>query len=603
MTRQMTQSNKLLNFLDYLGDLNPQLLREIKGKLKPKNIIATAAVSLVVQFAIVINHLSKLPDTSDRVINKSTETIYSVAEQYSRYCTGTIENKAYRYGYGSVLCYQDMHNHWMINWQLFWFDLFVTLSVVGIVALLVLGTYFLINNAIAENRQGTLNLVRLSPQSATNIFLGKILGVPILLYLFIALCLPLHAVAALQSHIPFTLIVGFYLTIIAACSFFYSSGLLLSFLFPKSITSWSVTIAIAVFLYFTTNLSTYKYHFHTQTLLDWVLLLNPNNLILYLGKTTGIPFHHFDYTDFSFLGNGSYNTRNSDPIFLSNVLFYGQALWTKISVGLSLAIANYCLWTYWICQGLKRRFYNSENTIISKSQSYWITGYLTAIAVGFSFQDTDHNFLFGNIVFLQFLFLVWCMSLTFALSPQNQTLKDWARYRHQMSGQGNILWRELVFGEKSPSTIAIAVNALITTLYVVPALTIFPLCDRSSDVFWGLILSLGTIIFCAGIAQLILISKNKYKKILAAATITAVTLAPPISYFAILTYNHFEGSHIIPLGWLFTAFPSVAVEDAALSTIGLTILGQWLAIALVSLQITRKLRHAGRSETYKIIGG
>ena len=598
-------TNNLPNYFDYLGDWNPQFLREIKGRLKTKNVIATAAISIAIQFIVVINFLRKLPDASYKMINNSSEIIYSVAEQYSRYCTGIIEEKKYRYNYDPILCNQDMHDRWMINWQLFWFDIFVALSVISIALLLVLGTYFLINNAIAEKKQETLNLVRLSPQSASNILIGKILGVPILLYLFIGLGLPLHTIAALQAHIPLSLLIAFDLAIIASCVFFYSVGLLLSFLIPKSIIAWAIAVAIAVFLTFTTLLNTYKYDFHTETLLDWLLLFNPNNLILYLGKATGLPYHHFDYPDFSIFGSGSYRERNFEPIFLNHVLFYGQAIGAKIGIGIGLVISNYCLWTYWIWQGLKRRFYNPENTVISKQQSYWITGFFVATAIGFSLQDTNDNFLFANIVFLQFLFLIWCLGLTFALSPQRQTLEDWARYRHQMKEQGNILWRELVFGEKSPSTVAIAMNVLITTLYVIPALTIFSLEDKTIDLFWGLILSLGTILLCAALAQWILMGKSKHKKILATATAMAITIVPSIIYVALHIYTDawFESSYKVPLAWLFTSFPSIAVENSTLSTICLAILGQWLAITLVSLQITKKLRQAGRSESYKIVNG
>lgn len=604
MVQSTKITSKLLNYFDYLGDWNPQFIREIKGKLKSKNIIATVVLAIITQFILVISFLAKLPDASYQVIEKPSEKIYLATEQYSRYCAGFIEKQKYRYSYDSVLCHQDMHDRWMIDWQLFWFDIFAILSVIGIALLLILGTYFLISNAIAEKKQETLNLIRLSPQSATNIFVGKILGVPILLYLFVALGLPLHTIAALKAHIPLNLIISFDLAIIASCGFFYSLGLLLSLLIPKSINAWVTALAIASFLIFSSVLNTYKYLFHTDTLIDWVLMFNPNNLILYLGKVTAIPYHHFDYVDFSILGNGSYEYRESEPIFLSNILFYGQALWSKIGVGLGLIIANYCLWTYWIWQGIERRYYNPENTVISKQQSYWITAYFTAIAVGFSLQNAEQDFLFGNLVFLQFLFIIWCLTLTLALSPQNQTLQDWARYRHQTSNQGNILWRELVFGEKSPSTVAIAINLLITTLYIIPSLTIFPLCDQATNLFWGLILSFSTILLCAALAQLILMSKSKHKKIFATATMIAITIVPSVIYSVVHLYTEtgdYTSTYEVPLGWLFTSFPAIAVKNATFSSIALAILGQWLAITLVSLQITKKLRQAGRSETYRIL--
>lgn len=39
--------------LDRLGNWNPQLLRELKGRLKPRNVIITIALSLVSQLMLL----------------------------------------------------------------------------------------------------------------------------------------------------------------------------------------------------------------------------------------------------------------------------------------------------------------------------------------------------------------------------------------------------------------------------------------------------------------------------------------------------------------------------------------------------------------------
>jgi hypothetical protein len=600
MTPTAKTTNKVQDYLDYLWEWNPQLWREAKGKLKVKNIVLTVGLAIIVQFLIVINYLSKLPDASYKVQQKASELTYFATPQHSRYCLG---DKPYN-TYENALCHQDMLDHWVINWQLFWFDIFVTLSVIGIALLLVLGTYFLVNNAIAEQQQGTLHLVRLSPQSVASILVGKILGVPILLYLFVALGLPLQTIAALKANVPLNLLLTFDLAVIASCCFFYSLGLLLSFVIPKAITAWAISIAISCFLGFFTILSTHKYALSTSTVLDWLFLFNPNNLILYLGKVTGIPYHYFDYPDFSMFGNSSSKNEDLEPIFFSNLLFYGQALWAKVSVGLGLVIANYCLWSYWIWQGLKRRFYNPENTVISKQQSYWITGYFIVIALGFALQKIDNDFSYHyfllNIALLQFTLLFLFVGLTFALTPQRQALQDWARYRHQMGKKGNVLWRELILGEKSPSTVAIVINLVITTLYLIPSLIIFPNKGEGIVTFWGLILSMSLIVLYAALTQCILLAKSKHRVLIASVTILSLIIAPP--FLISLTSISSGASGTISIAWLFTSFSFMAIEKATLSNIALVILGQWLAITLVSLQITKQLRQAGKSETYRIIG-
>ena len=594
MTQYAKRNAKMQHYLNYLGDLNPQFLREIKGKLKPKNIIATVVAAVFTQLVIAIAFLSRLPDISSPIIKNSSEIIYSAQKQYSRYCIASITDQNY-YSYNSALCYQDLQNHWVINWQLFWFDIFVALSVIGITMLILLGTYFLINNAITEHKQGTINFIRLSPQSASSILVGKILGVPILLYLFIALGLPLQTVAAMQSGISGSLLVTFYLAVIASCGLFYSFGLLISFMLPKSANSLMIAIAIGAFFLCTTILNTYKYNFHTSTVLDWLLIFNPYNLILYLGKNTGIAFHYFNYADLLFDSNRP--TEHIEPFLYSNLLFYGQALWQKIGIGFGLVIANYCLWTYWIWQGLTRRFSSLENTVISKKQSYWITGYFVAIALGFSLQTKKFHVV-ENIALLQFVLVIFLLGLTFALTPQRQTLQDWARYRHQTKKKGKILWQELVFGEKSPSTIAIAINVLMLTLYIVPSFLLFLNYEKSKFVLWGLVVSMSVALFYSAIAQLILITRGKNRAAIACgATALFVFVLPILMLTAeILPHRH----HLI---WLFTPFSALAVDNAAFSTIITAILGQWLAIILVSLQITRKLRQAGRSQTYKMFIG
>ena len=588
------------SYLDHLGSWNPQFLREVKGKLKPKNIIGVVAASLVTQFLIIIYHLGKLPDSTVEMANHFVKPI----EQYSRYCIGEIPAdytpRSSSYRFQNPLCVQDLQDHWMINWQVFWWDIFLVLSLMGIGLLLVLGTYFLINNSLAEKKQGTLSLVRLSPQSASSIFFGKILGVPMLLYLAIFAALPLHLVAALQAGINLSLLLAFYGAVIASCAFFYSLGLFISFIFPRSIVSWLTVAALIGFLGLTSVLSTYISQPNTELVVDWLLMFNPNNLLLALGKTTGIPYHYFDPAGFN-LYRGSYSPNDLDPFFFSQVLFYGQAIGNKVGIAISLVISNFALWTYWCWQGLIRRYYNPQSSLLTKQQSYWITGLIVAIGLGFSLQDVSHhrhedNFLISMCLF-QFALLIYFIGLIFALSPKRQTLYDWARYRHQKGGRN--LWRELVLGENSPSVLAIFLNVGIVSLYLAPSFVLFIDNDNSFSLqaaclTMGVIC--GTVVFYGAISQLILLHKSKHRTIFVGLTLLACTIGFPI----ILGFFNFTYSQTQPLfAWLFTPFPfAVFAEGYNTQQIVLGILGQWLAITIVSGQISRNLKIAGRSESY-----
>ena len=131
-----------LNWLERLGDWNPQLMRELKGRLKPRNLLIASVISLVGQFLLFLVAQTQLP---------------IVAGEGHRYCTANAVNHILRY------CVRDAFNNVVINWQLWWLELFVWLSLIGIFALIVIGTYLLISDLAHEERRGTLNFIRLSP--------------------------------------------------------------------------------------------------------------------------------------------------------------------------------------------------------------------------------------------------------------------------------------------------------------------------------------------------------------------------------------------------------------------------------------------------------
>ena len=68
-----------------LSEFNPQLLRELKGRLKGINVLITVCLSLLIQLSIIINRLGQLPDHN-----------YSEA-QYSSYCFGKKKYGEYKH--------------------------------------------------------------------------------------------------------------------------------------------------------------------------------------------------------------------------------------------------------------------------------------------------------------------------------------------------------------------------------------------------------------------------------------------------------------------------------------------------------------------------
>ncbi|MGV2826521.1 hypothetical protein [Myxosarcina sp. GI1(2024)] len=546
-----------LNFLEW----NAQLFREIKGKFKPRNIIFVVSASLITQALFLFYFLGKLPEPLE------------IGSQYSRYCFG---KDFHRYKF---LCQTDLLDNWMINWQLLWFDLFVLLSLVGIFALLIIGTYTIVADVVKEEERGTLNFIRLSPQSATSVLTGKILGVPSLLYLGIILAFPLHLFAGLGARLPLGKILAFDLVIVAACGFFYSVALLVSLVDTglPSLKPWLVSGMVTFFLSVTNAATMREYTTVNNNLFDWLNLFYPGRVLPYLADATYLPSDRLPYSN---VGE------------LAELLFYGHSLWTTASLGIGLTILNYALWTYWLWEALKRRFHDPQRTLLSKSQSYWLTGCFAFVALGFTLQSTRASHLMHNLGILQVFLLIFFLGLIAALSPHRQTLHDWARYRHHCERNGKVLWKELLFGDRSPANVAIAINLLIATAYILPSVFLFPFENKTFTAVWGLILSINIILFYSLVAQLVLNIKSQKRAIWSSVSILALIILPPV-IFGLGDIN----PQYFPQAWLFSFLPSIGTEYATLSTVLTSILVQWLAIALAGFYMTKTLRQAGASET------
>ena len=543
-------------------EVNPQLFREIKGKINGKNIFITSLFSLLAQLIIVALHLGQLPD------------IDYLHPQSSRYCLGARPEYSIEY-----LCEHKL-GIWHINWELLWQDIFKCFSTASIFILLIIGTYLIIADLVKEEKTGTINFIRLSPQSASNILLGKILGVPIIIYFFITSMIPLHIISGLKAHIPWYLILFFDLVVIASCAFFYSGSVLFSLLKlgKGDLKPWIATFAIILFLFITTAIF-FNNPYLNNSLTGWLLLFNPVVTLIYLLDPISINRVFVNYMDLE---------------FLRELLFYGQHLLISSITGISFIFLHFCLWTYWFWQGATRLFHNPISTVFSKKQSYCITGCFGTIALGFTWQNNYR--ISESFMLLQFLLMMTFLGLIAALSPHRQTLSDWARYRHQLSKDGKRLGKELLLGEKSPSTIAIAINALIATIVILIGSTFFLLPEEITTVVWGVILTMGMILFYAVIAQWMLLMKNNKRVLWTSITISLLIIIPPILFLtAEATVQE------LPLVWLFSFMPYIAIEHASNSALLLGVLGQWLAITFASWQLIDKLRQAGRSQTQKLL--
>ncbi|MBD1834491.1 ABC transporter permease [Cyanobacteria bacterium FACHB-472] len=560
-----------VNWTDRLGDLNPQLLREFKGRLKPRNVLIAVGISLLGQMLLLMSYSTMLPLDSGNT------------DIYNRYCRGKL---------GDTKCLRDALGNIDINWQLWWLDVFVSLSVIGFLTVLVVGTYMLISDLAREENRGTLNFIRLSPQSTTSLFSGKLLGVPIVMYLLVGLAIPLHLFAGLSAEIPLALLLGFYGVVVASAACFYSAALLYGLVSGGlgGFQAWFGGGIVLAFLSMMTAMNLHNGSVAGNNALDWLQVFSPSVVLPYL-------------IDASPLGKMYSLGMEQREAWQWFGLPLGASLWNMAS----FSVLNYALGTFWFWQGLKRCFHNSGATLLSKRQSYLITACCEVALIGFSLQlpkwfenpDAIPARLFENFGALLLLNLPLFLCLMAALSPHRQVLQDWARFRREgTSSRGKKLVQDLVWGEKSPSLVAVALNLLIASLIVVPWILVWPDSDYKLSALMTVVLSVNLILIYAGVAQLMLFMKTPKRSLWAASTVAALIILPPVT-FGLLSIEPYE----IPGLWLFSAFSWYAAKDAAITTVGLSVLGQWLAFSLLSIQTARQLRLAGESASKALMSG
>jgi MFS family permease len=569
-----------LNLVNQVGEWNPQLFREIKGRLKPRNILIAVTLSLLGQLLLLMSFSAQLPVADERAVK---------GEISNRYCTGNQP-----YPSATPKCLPDGLGGVEINWQAWWQDVFIALSIAGVVALIIVGTYMLISDISKEEQRGTLNFLRLAPQSSQSILIGKMLGVPILLYLIGFLAFPLHLAAGLLGEISFGLMLGWYALVGAACLFFYSAALLfgLTTTWLGSFQAWLGGGAILMFVWIMTMaVGIGGSNTATQTPLDWIILFNPSAWLAYLTGT---------------------NSLNASPGYQTTgwteLLVWGLPVGKSALSMLGVMLLNYAIWTYWAWASLKRCFHNPKATLFSKQQSYWFTACfvmaLLGLAVTPKFSDLPsyNRAIFQNFQMLMVFNLLLFLGYIAALSPQRQAMQDWARYRHQNRSRKSGVMADLMWGEKSPAVVAIALNLAIASSMLFTWILFWNNSASKLAAVFALLVNISLILLYATVAQLILQIKSQKRAGLAAGAVGLLILVPQL-----MIMIHFlpqgNGNYLSSDLWLFSAFPWVAIQDTSAISVFLAVIAQSLATGLLSLQLTKKLRKAGESSTKALLSG
>lgn len=565
-----------LNLMDTVGEWNPQLFRELKGRMKSRNIAIAVAVSLLTQLLVLFSFYQKLP------VYIGPEHTYT-----NPYCTGksVYEYTSNPYYY----CFRRATGEFVINWQSWSLGAFVLLAMVGVFAMIGLGTFLLISDLDREERRGTLNFIRLTPQSTFKLLLGKLLGVPSLLYLGALLAIPLHLWLGINANISVGSLFLYYAVFLVSCLFFFSLALTIGIAtsWLGGFQPWLGAGAAIGFLYCTIWIVQSMAYDHPFA---WVAMLSPLSYIPHIRESNVVPLY----------------TYHDDNI--TRLQWYYLPLGKTYLTFTLLGIANFAAFTraLWLC--LQRCFRNPNATLLSKTQSYFVTtGFIVAIsgfAARHSLPQGSGSALDSLLMRFSLLMILICCYFLFliaALTPHRQALYDWARYRHFNRTSG--LQEELT-GEKSPALFAIGVNIAIAITPIVLLVLLSSVdLERKLECFYSLGLGACIILLYSAIAQQFLLMKTPHRIWWAMGGVGVAMALPPV-ILGILTVDPSHQS----FPWLFTVFaPAIPLFDSysavsfSFVPVLLAVLGQVILIGSLNLKLTQNLIVAGESQAKALL--
>jgi hypothetical protein len=509
-----------LNWLNKLGEWNPQLFRELKGRLTSRNLGITVTTSLLIQALVVAYFLLALPGEGSR---------------FNPYCTINWES----YHYSQPECGHDAAGNIMINWDRWWFDLFHLLSWALPFVVMIAGVYLLINDLGREERRGTLNFIRLSPQSSQTILLGKLLGVPVIPLVGVAVAIPLHLIAAVEAGVSTEVVFSIYVFAASIAITYYVGALLVAFL--AGFQGWIGAIAI----WFTFS------------------IFFPFIVRLRQGR------------EFNFLPRE----------------YWGVKIGQHLSLSLAFWVVTLGVATFWFWKAVNRRFRNPSATLISKIQSYWISLSFELWLLGYAVHDrSDWEKPMTDLGILLFVNLFWFVLLTAALMPQRQALLDWIRYRQERNGRNNSvrLLKDLMWAEKSPGVLAVALNLGITTLVFLPWIATWT--GQQLQALVAIVFVALFVLVCAILTQSIVFLKSSRRNLWATILVGALVFLPPVLLGSLGFYPN-----QVPFAWLFSVFAFAAVEHTTPLQVGFALMTYLGIFSLLTLRFTRQLRKADES--------
>jgi hypothetical protein len=525
----------LNNVLDRIGEYNPQLMREIKSRVSWRNVIIMTFVTFVSQIMVLIGQSSKLP------LMEPKQKYYN-----GQYCFYQIYNNGLSNDYASN-CKLDAAGLPIIDWLKWWSDTTFGLSVVMVVGLFAGGVYLLASNFSQEERRGTLNFIRLTPQQASSVIGGKLAGIPLLVYIGTALALPLQFHAVQQAHLPKSSILGWDILMSSLTILLYLGAILATMWFKAQ----SILLAgIAMFLsYPLIYASSMWYDSSNRRYINWYGLTVGNNLFSYLLLT-----------------------------------------------GLTTA------GIYWLYQAIQRRYLKPTATVLSKKQTYlWSAMYHAGMAgfAVFGFNSVKLPFGLSSdymVAPITSLFsFSWLMLLIPLLLPSQQSLVEWSRQRPVGNKKGRSLLADLIGHEKSPAILAIALNIAIAAAVWLPLILISDHWKSMPKLLLGIGMTIILAVIYSTITHWILFWKVNQRYAWMVGLVSVLVFLPPI--FGMVLSAGGGDRYNVPL--LFSPFLWNSIERTS-GFISIIVLAFLACVAAgLNLKLWRGLNKVGRSESFK----
>ncbi len=557
--------------IDRMGDSNPQIFRELKERLTLRNIGIAVAGALVIQILVLLyfNGQIPIPMLSDVNNESLPKEIYRSA--YSKYCYFNEIRNGYT---PSEKCQIDGSGSFKINWQIWKSDVFICLSWILPLGLLLGSVYTLVADLVQEEKRGTLNFIRLSPQSPQKIFIGKILGVPMLVYFAAALMVPLHVWMGLSAQASIT-----------------------------TLASWYATLGGMWFLLASTSVL-YVLLGGVQAIVTVIAVASPLCLPIAMFNA----FLSATINGEKWLTDGDRISWFGLPIDCSAVSFY------LFSTGCCL-VASYGIW-----QTLDRRYLNPTATVMGKYQSYlinfclqlWIAGFTVPLIFAASTKYYVTRQTISGFAIFDFMALLLLIPM---LLPSKQALQDWSRYRRERTQQRRKfiqrdLIQDLIGNDKSPALLTIAINVGMAMVAWIPV-SLFALTTNSgmSDDFntpayttrlvAGICIAASLILIYAAISHLGLFLKVRKRNLWIFAIVGVAMILPIVVAYVLSPVKSPTGFDAVAL--LFSPFAPIGLFQLAGTTILATFTAQMAMFAALTHQLKRQLQISGRSQSKELL--